>query len=49
MGWLKRSSGSRYESSSGHALIIGGVSKGIIGVVLYSKAWQKCDAVDKRG
>ena len=48
MGWQKRSSGRRYDSSSGHAFIIGARSKGIIGMVLYSKACRKCDAVDKR-
>ena len=32
------SSGRRYDSSSGHAFIIGARSKGIIGMVLYSKA-----------
>ena len=38
MGWQNRLSGRRYYSSSGHAFIIGGISKGIIGMVLYSKA-----------
>ena len=49
MGWKKRSSGRRYDSSSGHAFIIGASSKGIIGMVLYSKASRKCDAAYKRG
>ena len=49
MGWQKRSSGRRYDSSSGHAFIIGERRKGIIRMVLYSKACQKCDAEDKRG
>ena len=48
MGWQKRSYGRRYDSSSGHASIIGARSKGIIGMVLYSKALRKCDAVEKR-
>ena len=48
MGWQKISSGRRYYSSSGHAFIIGGISKGIIGIALYSKACQKFDAADKR-
>ena len=47
MGWQKRSSVRRYDSSSGHAFIIGGRSKGIIGMVLYSKACQKCDSAGK--
>ena len=37
-----------YDSSSGHAFIIGTRSKGIIGMVLYSKACRKCDAAEKR-
>ena len=47
MGWQKRSSGRRYDSSSGHAFIIGGRSKGVIGMALHSKAWQKCDSAEK--
>ena len=48
MGWQKRSYGRRYESSRGHAFVIGARSKGIIGIVLYSKAFRKCDAAEKR-
>ena len=48
-GWQNRSSGSIYDSSSGHAFIIGGRSKGIIGMVLYSKAFRECNATEKRG
>ena len=44
MGWQKISSGRIYDSSSGHAFIIGARSKGIIGMVLYSKACRKCDS-----
>ena len=47
MGWHKRSSGRRYDSSSEHAFIIGGGSKGIVLMVLYSKAWRKCDDAEK--
>ena len=39
--WKKRSSGRRYDSSRRHSVIIGGISKGIIGMVLYSKACRK--------
>ena len=46
--WQKISSGSRYYSSSDHAFIIGLISKVVIGMVIYSKACQKCDAVDNR-
>ena len=45
----KISSGSRYESSSGHDFIIGGRIKGIIGMVLYSKACHKCGTAEKIG
>ena len=44
----KRLPGRRYYSSIGHALIIDRISKGTIGVVLYSNKFQKCDAGDKR-
>ena len=49
MVWHKRSSGRRYDSSNGHAFIIDGIRKGIIGMILYSKACRKCDAAEKRG
>ena len=48
MVFKKRSSGRIYESSSGHAFIISGISKVSIGTVLYSKARQKRNATDKR-
>ena len=48
MGWQKRSYGRRYDISSGHTFIIRARSKGIIGMVLYSKACQKCDAAENR-
>ena len=44
MGWKKISSGRRYDSSSGHYFVIGGRSKGVIGIVLYSKAFRMRDA-----
>ena len=48
MGWQKISSGRRYDSSSGHFFIIEARRKGIIIMVLYSKACRKCDAAEKR-
>ena len=48
MGWQKRSSGRRYDSSSGHAFIIGGRRKEIIGMALYPKAFWKCDDEENR-
>ena len=47
-GWQNISSGSRYDSSIRHAFIIGGISEGVIGMVLYSKAFQNCDSADNR-
>ena len=47
MGWQKRSYVSRYYSSSGHAFIIGGRSKGIIRMVFYSKACLNFNAVER--
>ena len=49
MGCQKISYGRRYDSSSRNAFIIGDKSKGIIGMVLYSKACRKCDGSKKRG
>ena len=48
MVWQKRSYGRIYESYIGNALINGERIKGIIGMVLYSKACRKCDAAEKR-
>ena len=44
MGWQKRSLGRRHDSSRRNALIIGGRSKGIIGMVLYYRSCRKCDS-----
>ena len=43
MGWQKILYGKIYDFSSGYAFIIGGISKGIIGMVVYSKACCNCD------
>ena len=48
MSSQKRSSERRYDSSGRNAFIIGGISKGIIGMVLYSKAFKNCDSTGKR-
>ena len=48
MGWQKRLSGRRHESTIGQVFIISGIPKYLIGAVLYLKACQKCDAADKR-
>ena len=49
MIWKKRSSGSIHDSYIGHAFIIGGRSKGLFWMVIYSKACWKFDAAEKRG
>ena len=49
MGWQKISAGRRYDSSRGHASIIGARSKGVIGMFLYYKACQKFESTEKRG
>ena len=49
MDWQKISSRRRYDSSSGHAFIIVRISTGVIGMVLYQKACQKCDSDNKNG
>ena len=48
VGWQKRSSGRRYDSSSGHTFIIGARSKGIIGMVFYSNDCRKCNDAETR-
>ena len=42
MGWTKRSSGNRYDSQSGHAVIFGQSTKKIIGSRLFNKASRIC-------
>ena len=49
MGWQKISYGRGYDSSSGHAFIVGGRRKGFIGMILYYKACRKCDAAENIG
>ena len=48
MVWKRISYGRRYDSLIRHAFIVGGRSKSIIGMVLYSKAFRKCDDAEKR-
>ena len=43
MGWQKRSSGRRYDSTSGHSFLIGLRSQKIIGFIVYSKKCKLCD------
>ena len=46
MGWQRRSSGNNYASLSGHAFLIGGHTRRVIGCVVFSK---KCSICTKRG
>ena len=47
MGWNKRSSGTRYDSISGHGLMIGGYSKKVIGFKCVSKECSVCSKYSK--
>ena len=50
MGWNKRSSGTRYDSVSGHGLMIGGYTKKVIGYKSLSKECSVCSKfLKKRG
>ena len=44
MGWNKRSTGTRYDSISGHGVAIGQLTKKLIGLIMYSKQCSICDA-----
>ena len=46
MGWQKRSSGNRYDSLSGHAFMIGALSRKIIHCVVTSKMCATCTAAE---
>ena len=47
MGWNKKSSGTRYDSISGHGLMIGGYSKKVIGFKRISKECSVCSKYSK--
>ena len=49
MGWSKRSSGNRYDSQSGHAILIGQNSRKIIDFALYQKACRICNFAKAKG
>ena len=48
-GWNKRSSSNRYDSLSGHALIIGCLSKKIVGAIVSSKMCRVCSLAEEHG
>ena len=49
MGWSKRSSGTRYDSISGHGMIIGEYSKRVIGFKCFSKECSALKLYPKKG
>ena len=49
MGWSKRSSGSTYDSLSGHTFLIGAHSKKIVSTQVTSKVCSTCSAADGKG
>ena len=49
IGWNKRSSGNRYDSLSGHALIIGCLCNKILNVVVSSKICRQCSVARENG
>ena len=48
MGWNKRSSGTRYDSVSGHGIMIGGYTKKVIGFKSMSKECSVCSNFEKK-
>ena len=48
MGWQMRSSGRKYASNSGHGFIVGGLTKQVIGMVVYSKLCRVCLEAEKK-
>ena len=49
IGWNKRCSGNRYDSLSGHALMIGCLSKNIVGAIASSKMCRVCSSAEEHG
>ena len=47
MGWNKRSSSNRYDSLSGHTLMIGYLSKKIVGDIVFSKMYRICSSAEE--
>ena len=49
MGWQKRSSGTKYDSPSGHIFIVGARTGRVIQFKVYSKTCRVCDTAEKAG
>ena len=48
MAWQKRGSGSRYDSLSGHGIMIGCRTKKVIGIIVYAMKCSKCHFASKK-
>jgi hypothetical protein len=48
MGWQQRSSGHKYDSPSGHALLIGARTKKICGMIVLAKCCATCDSAERK-
>jgi len=48
MGWNKRSTGTRYDSISGHGIMVGGKSKKVIGFKAMSKDCSDCKVLKRK-
>ena len=48
MAWQKRGSGNRYDSISGHGIMIGGITKKVLGIIVYSMKCDKCSNARKK-
>ena len=48
MGWRKRSSGTRYDSKSGHAFTVGALSKKVISMKVLSKQCTLCKVAQRK-
>ena len=48
-GWNKRSSSNRYDSLSGHALMIGCISKKTVETIVSSKVCRVCNLAEENG
>ena len=48
MAWQKRGRGNRYDSISGHAIMIGALTKKVIGILVYAMKCKKCEQARKK-
>ena len=49
MGWNKYSTGTRYDSTSGHVVAIRQLTQKKVGLILFSKKYSVCDSPKNRG